>query len=110
GAALSSETIPQLGCQIVVGAANNQLATPECAHLLAGRGILYVPDYLANAGGVINIAEEQGGYDEDRARMRVESIYDRTLDVLRTADEEHLEPVTAAEAIAMRRLAAANDA
>ncbi|MEJ7560913.1 MAG: Glu/Leu/Phe/Val dehydrogenase dimerization domain-containing protein [Ilumatobacteraceae bacterium] len=110
GAALSSETIPQLGCQIVVGAANNQLATPECARLLAERGILYVPDYLANAGGVINIAEEQGGYDEDRARMRVETIYDRTLDVLRTAEEEHLEPVTAAEAIAMRRLAAANDA
>nr|MDQ3312841.1 valine dehydrogenase [Actinomycetota bacterium] len=88
---------------------NNQLATPGCAHLLAGRGILYVPDYLANAGGVINIAEERGGYDEHRAQARVLTIYDRTLDVLRTADAEGLDPVTAAEAIADRRLAAAVD-
>lgn len=107
GAALSRSTIPELGCQVVVGAANNQLATPECAHLLVDRDILYVPDYLANAGGVINIAEEAGGYDPQRARRRVETIYDRTLDVLRTADDEGLDPVAAAEAIADRRLAAA---
>jgi len=107
GGVLSPSTIPELGCQVVVGAANNQLATPECAHLLSQRGIVYVPDYLANAGGVINIAEETGGYDPHRARRRVETIYDRTLDVLRTADHEGLDPVAAAEAIAERRLAAA---
>ncbi len=106
GGSLSASTIPQLGCQVVVGAANNQLATPECAHQLAERGVLYVPDYLANAGGVIDIAEEAGGYDPHRARRRVETIYDRTLDVLRTADAEGLDPVAAAEAIADRRLAA----
>jgi glutamate dehydrogenase/leucine dehydrogenase len=107
GGALSPTTIPELRCSIVVGAANNQLATPECADLLDARSILYVPDYLANAGGVINIAEERGGYDAARARARVEAIYDRTLDVLETAASEGLEPVMAAQAIADRRLAAA---
>ena len=107
GGVLSSITIPELACTVVCGAANNQLATRECAELLSDAGILYVPDYLANAGGVINIAEEAGGYDAQRARKRVETIYDRTLDVLRTAEAEGLGPVAAAEAIAERRLAAA---
>ena len=106
GGSLSPETIPELRCAIVTGAANNQLATPDSADLLDARSILYVPDYLANAGGVINISEERGGYDAERARIRVEAIFDRTADVLDTAAAEGLEPVMAAAAIAERRLAA----
>ncbi len=103
---MSPETIPELRCAIVTGAANNQLATPDSADLLDARSILYVPDYLANAGGVINISEERGGYNAERARVRVEAIFDRTADVLDTAAAEGLEPVMAAAAIAERRLAA----
>lgn len=105
GGVLSVATIPQLRCSLVVGAANNQLATTDCGDLLASRDILYVPDYLANAGGVINIAEERGGYDVERARRRVVAIEEHSAEVLHTAVTEGLTPVAAAEAIADRRLA-----
>ena len=58
GGALDATTIPELGCLAVVGAANNQLADPGCDELLEKTGVLYAPDYVVNAGGVINIAEE----------------------------------------------------
>jgi len=74
GAVLNTDTISELSCAIVCGAANNQLATPEDAVAMAPTGIVYVPDYVANAGGVMNIAEEAGGYDHDRAFRRIEGI------------------------------------
>lgn len=112
GGGLSSKTIPELGCEIVVGAANNQLADDHADELLADRGILYVPDYLANGGGVINIAEEQhpSGYDVSRARARVEAIFDRTAQVLQTADEQKITPVAAAARMVESRLANATPA
>ena len=66
-------------CAAVVGSANNQLATDEDAERIAEAGVLYAPDYVVNAGGVINIAEEQGGYDHARAEERIERIYDTVL-------------------------------
>src|SRR5690606_430576 len=74
GAVLSASTIPALRCLAVVGAANNQLASTDDDGRLAERGIVYVPDFVANAGGVINISEEVGGYDRDRAFAHVAGI------------------------------------
>jgi glutamate dehydrogenase/leucine dehydrogenase len=106
GAVLSPATIPELRCWAVAGAANNQLASPECGQLLADAGILYAPDFVVNAGGIINIAEERaaGGYDRRRAYANVERVYDTTLDVFDAAKKDGLTPVEAAVALAHRRL------
>jgi valine dehydrogenase (NAD+) len=78
GGALNGATVPELACQAVCGAANNQLETPAVESAMAARGITYVPDYVANAGGIINIAYERGGYDPDAAREHVGRIFDTT--------------------------------
>jgi leucine dehydrogenase len=81
GGVLDHETVPELQCPIVAGAANNQLADDGIADLLNARDILWAPDFVANAGGIINIAVEfePGGYDDKRAKARVRGIGD-TLD------------------------------
>jgi leucine dehydrogenase len=108
GAVLSASTIPELRCAAVVGSANNQLAEPECAGLLDAAGIVYAPDYVVNAGGVINIAEELGlaGYHRERAYASVRRIYDTTAAVLAAAADEHITTTAAADRIAERRMAA----
>lgn len=106
GAVLSEATIPELECDIVAGSANNQLATDADADRLAERGILYVPDYVANAGGVINIAEERGGYDEARARARITTIESTVTSILDLAAAEKLNPAVAADRYAESRIAA----
>jgi glutamate dehydrogenase/leucine dehydrogenase len=109
GAVLSASTIPALRCAAVCGAANNQLATDEDGDRLAERGILYAPDYVVNAGGVINIASERspGGYDRDAAFRRVEGIATTLTRVFALADEHGLTPAQAADKLAEDRLAAA---
>ena len=109
GAVLSARTIPELRCAAVVGAANNQLAEDADADRLAAAGVLYVPDFVANAGGVINIAEELHGYDAERARQAVARIRETTATVLATADAEHIGTEEAAERLAERRIDAATD-
>ena len=106
GAVFTPVTVPELRCWAVAGAANNQLASPECGQLLADAGVLYAPDFVVNAGGIINIAEERSptGYDHDRAFANVTRIYDTVLDVFDAAKQDGLTPVEAAEAIARRRL------
>lgn len=106
GAVLSEATIPELACEIVAGAANNQLASVEDDDRLAARDILYVPDYVANAGGVINIAEEADGYDRERAWLRVAGIHDTVLSVLELAEAEGVAPGRAADRFAEARIAA----
>lgn len=110
GAVLSASTVPELGCEIVAGSANNQLATDEDGDRVAERGVLYVPDYVANAGGVINIAEEPGGYDRDRAWRRIERIADTVTEILGLAEREGLTPAEAADRHAEARIAAARGA
>jgi leucine dehydrogenase len=105
GATLDGDTIPRLRCAIVVGAANNQLGTPGDADRLAARGILYVPDYVANAGGVIDGARDICGWPPTRSRQAVEAIYDTTLDLLRAAERDGVTPVAAADRLAEARLA-----
>lgn len=86
GATLNDTTIPQLKCQIVAGAANNQLAE-EAKHgkMLLDRGIIYAPDFLINAGGLINCYSELEGYNRDRALQHAEGIYDTTMTVLKAS-------------------------
>ncbi len=108
GAVLSESTVPELRCEIVAGSANNQLATDADDDRIADRGILYVPDYVANAGGVINIAEEVGGgYDRDRAWKRIEGIGATVTDILTLAQTSSITPAEAADRYAESRLAAA---
>lgn len=103
GAVISASTIPELRCAAVVGAANNQLATPEAAEGLRDAGVAYAPDFIVNAGGVINIAEELHGYDRDRALQKVRRIFDTTLAVLRRAEEHGVTTEVAAERLAEER-------
>ena len=106
GALLNEQTIPELQCAAVCGCANNQLATDEDGSRLAARGILYAPDYVANAGGVINIAVElePGGYDHDRAWPRVATIQQTMQRVFATAESEGITPAAAADHLAEQRL------
>jgi leucine dehydrogenase len=104
GGALNPKTIPELRCQAVVGSANNQLADPSCAQLLADAGVLYAPDYIVNAGGVINITEELRGYHRERAYGQIRRIFDTTTAVLETAANEGITTATAADRLAERRI------
>ena len=104
GAGLNETTIPLLNCQAIVGSANNQLATDEDAVRLADRGILYAPDFVVNAGGVINVYDELHGYSKTRALHRVDSIYQATLTVLETAESHGINPNQAAMKVADKRI------
>jgi leucine dehydrogenase len=106
GATLNEESIAALQCQAVCGCANNQLATEADGERLATSGVLYAPDYVVNAGGVINIADELGpsGYDRERAWKQVATIHDTVLRVFAVADESRITPAAAADHIAERRL------
>jgi glutamate dehydrogenase/leucine dehydrogenase len=105
GAVLDEATIPRLRCEMVVGAANNQLATDDDADRIADRDILFVPDFVANAGGLINVSEELRGYQPDRAAARVDKVYDNTLRVLETSRERGTTPNRAAVTVARERIA-----
>lgn len=104
GAGLNPTTIPQLNCQAIVGSANNQLANPSDADLLEARGILYAPDFVVNAGGLINIHDELQGYSKIRAMHRVDSLFDATLRILEKAKREGVNPNTAAVRMAEERM------
>lgn len=110
GGVLNAQTIPRLNCPIVAGAANNQLAEPEDARRLADRGILYAPDYVVNAGGIINIAVEfrPEGYSESVARERCRSIPRALQEVFRRANDESITTDEAAERIARKRIESAS--
>jgi leucine dehydrogenase len=105
GGVLNDDTIAHLRCEIVAGPANNQLAD-EHAHvkMLADRGILYAPDYVVNAGGLINVASELEGYSQIRALKQAENIYDTLKKVLIRASEEGITTVQSANRIAEDRI------
>jgi glutamate dehydrogenase/leucine dehydrogenase len=91
----------------VCGAANNQLADHDDRYRLADAGVLYAPDYVVNAGGVINIADElHGAYRPERAFERVAGIRQAIANILRTAREEGITTADAADRIAERRIEA----
>jgi leucine dehydrogenase len=105
GGILDDETVPQLQCAIIAGAANNQLADDDIADLLAARGVLWAPDFVVNAGGLINVAEELHGYDPAAVRRRVRGIADTLRTIFDNADAIGATPLTAAMELARRRLA-----
>jgi valine dehydrogenase (NAD+) len=104
GGALDAETVGVLSAQIVCGGANNQLATPEVADLLRARDVLYAPDYLVNAGGVIQVEDERHGFSFDRAKAKAAGIFDVALRVFRAADDEGVSPAVAADRLAEERM------
>jgi valine dehydrogenase (NAD+) len=108
GSVLDEHTIPQLEVRIVCGGANNQLATDEHAALLYERGILYAPDYVVNAGGLINVTQElhPAGYSEERARVQVEAIPATLTRIIEVSRDEQVSTEIAAERVAERRIAA----
>jgi leucine dehydrogenase len=105
GHALNDQTIPQLRCAAVVGSANNQLAAADAAERLAARDILYAPDFVVNAGGIINIAEEVNGYSPERAGRRLDGVADTVAAVLKAARERAVTPQQAAVDMADERIA-----
>lgn len=104
GATLNDETIPQLKAKVIAGAANNQLKELRHGEILHGLGILYAPDYVINAGGVINIANEQTGYDKERAFKQVAGIADNLAEVFRISEAEGIPPHAAADRLAVERI------
>jgi leucine dehydrogenase len=107
GAVLTPETIPRLACRVVAGAANNQLGREEDAVLLAQRDILYAPDYVINAGGVIHLAGyETLGWDEAMMRARLAGIGETLAGIFETADADGITTAEAADRLALARLAA----
>ena len=104
GGTLNSGSIPELRCEIIAGAANNQLLDAADADRIEAHGILYVPDFIANAGGVINGTRELLGWDRNRAWAKVEAIYDTTLEIFRMAEKLGLTTAAAAERVALGRL------
>lgn len=106
GAVLNDTTIPQLRCSVVAGGANNQLADEERhARMLAERGILYAPDYVINAGGLINVTSEIEHWSREQVTRKVESIYDTLLRIFRTAEREGILTIEASNRIAEERIA-----
>ncbi|MEJ8573891.1 Glu/Leu/Phe/Val family dehydrogenase [Microbaculum marinum] len=104
GGGLNAATIPEIRAKVVCGAANNQLRTPGDAAALVARDILYAPDYLVNAGGVISIAPERPGMTADEMKERIARI-DSTLSfVLKRADAEGVSPAVIADRVAEERI------
>jgi valine dehydrogenase (NAD+) len=108
GGSISEERVPALQCAVVCGAANNQLEHPGLEKALADRGILYTPDYVANAGGLVQVADEAlnpSGFRFERAKGRAAGIFDTTLAIFRLADRDGIPPAVAADRLAERRMA-----
>jgi leucine dehydrogenase len=108
GGTLNAESIPRLACRAVAGCANNQLAEPEDAERLRERGILYAPDYVVNAGGIIQlIGLEDEGWDEQQLEERLAGIGGTLRTLFAEADAEGVTPAEAADRFVQRRLSAA---
>lgn len=105
GGTVNSHTIPRLSCKIIAGSANNILENEEIhPKMLEERGILYVPDYVINAGGLINVYNELEGYRRKRAIEQVQGIFDIVWQILNVAEMEKISTVKAANALAERRI------
>lgn len=104
GAVINDETIPHFKVEIIAGAANNVLKEERHGEELHARNILYAPDYVMNAGGLINIADELEGYNYARALKRVEGIYDNIAKVIEIAKRENIPTYRAADQVAEERI------
>jgi len=109
GATINDVTLPQLKCSIVAGAANNQLSEDRHGEQLKKQGILYTPDYVINAGGIINVSFETEGkeYSKQDALNKVDEIYGTLLEIFEIADSEQKTTNNVADELARRRISAA---
>lgn len=107
GAIINDETIPRLKCRVIAGAANNQLKEERHGDILTGKGITYAPDFIINAGGVINVYDEllDGGYNRERALRKVETIYSTIEKVFAIARRDGIPSYKAADILAEERIA-----
>ncbi len=106
GAVINEETIPRLKFKIVAGAANNQLADEACGNEIDRRGIIYAPDYAANAGGLMNVSIELEGYDRERAIRMTRTIYYNVGSIFKIAERDGIPSWKAADRMAEERIAA----
>jgi valine dehydrogenase (NAD+) len=104
GGTLTDQTVAALRARIVCGAANNQLAHPGVEKLLADQGILYAPDYVVNAGGVIQVADELRGFSFERASASCAEIFTTTAKIFNAAESDGVPPSVAADRLAERRM------
>jgi valine dehydrogenase (NAD+) len=105
GGAVDEVTAEVLTARVICGGANNQLAHPGVEKMLADQGIVYAPDYLVNAGGVIQVADELHGFSFDRAKAKAAEILGTTRQILATAAADGVPPAVAADRLAERRIA-----
>ena len=105
GATINDSTIDQLKCSVIAGAANNQLMDEKIhGEILFKKGIVYAPDYLINAGGLMNVSIEFEGWNDDKSRRMIDKIYNTTLDIFALADEKGIPVNEATDILAERRL------
>ncbi|MGF2617010.1 Glu/Leu/Phe/Val dehydrogenase [Rossellomorea vietnamensis] len=104
GAVINDETIPQIKAKVIAGAANNQLKDTAHGDTIHEMGIVYAPDYVINAGGVINVADELYGYNRDRAMKKVEGIYNNVERVIEIAKRDGIPTYLAADRMAEERI------
>lgn len=104
GAVINDETIPQLKAKVIAGSANNQLKDTAHGDLIHEMGIVYAPDYVINAGGVINVADELYGYNSERAMKKVELIYDNIEKVIAISKRDGIPTYVAADRMAEERI------
>ncbi|MEW6375459.1 MAG: Glu/Leu/Phe/Val dehydrogenase dimerization domain-containing protein [Thermodesulfobacteriota bacterium] len=106
GGILNDRTIPRLKCQVIGGAANNQLAEPIHGDMLRERGILYCPDFVINSGGLIQVADEQQGFNRERAFRKAANIYLRLMEIFRISKERNISTYNTAIQLAQERIQA----
>ncbi|MFS0643952.1 branched-chain amino acid dehydrogenase [Siminovitchia sp. 179-K 8D1 HS] len=104
GAVINDETIPQLKVKVIAGSANNQLKENRHGDIIHEMGIVYAPDYVINAGGVINVADELYGYNKERALKKVETIYNNVEKVIMISKRDHIPTYMAADRMAEERI------
>ncbi len=105
GAVINDDTIDVIKAKLIAGAANNQLKEERHGDILHAKGVVYAPDYVINAGGLINVADELNGYNRERAMKKVETIYDNMLKVFEIVDRDGIPSYKAADKMAEERIA-----
>lgn len=106
GAVINADTVDQFQCKIIAGSANNQLADEKYGEILMEKGILYIPDYVINSGGVINVSEEMKGYNKENAMARAAAIYDSVTKIIEISKKDQISTRIAADRMAEARIAA----
>jgi leucine dehydrogenase len=104
GATVNDQTIERLKVKIVCGAANNQLAENRHGDILKERNILYAPDYLINAGGLMNVSIEFEGWSAEKSTKMVDGIFEKTLSIFKMSDEQNIPVYKATDLMAEKRL------